>query len=281
MAAMAGGLSVMQLRQLLQSISLQFQGRLCGLTVTEFRPRGTPWTEVWMAGIGGRDVNICEHVLNKLVVTDHFGSMLGDTAKKLGNNPEVAPVGRVHQGPNPVLILTCFEQNLQSFVPARSRLSTAKRWSAASWALKAWTWPRRRGAWMRVARFTQSCHVPSKMVGSHVTQHLWFPTLIFCWLLFSGTMFKNTFNILYLSRFISGRSRVCWNHIAAAVIMIPGGQAPVSGRGPPLWSHGVWEQGPETVPRQAARIPGWRVDRCYHVGRQWMATFQLQGPKVP
>ena len=127
MAAMAGGLSVMQLRQLLQSISLQFQGRLCGLTVTEFRPRGTPWTEVWMAEIGGRDVNICEHVLNKLVVTDHFGSMLGDTAKKLGNNPEVAPVGRVHQGPNPVLILTCFEQNLQSFVPARSRLSTAKR----------------------------------------------------------------------------------------------------------------------------------------------------------
>lgn len=41
-----GGLSVMQLQQLLQSISLQFQGRLCGLTVTEFRPRGTPWTEV-------------------------------------------------------------------------------------------------------------------------------------------------------------------------------------------------------------------------------------------
>ena len=148
-------------------------------------------------------------------------------------------------------------------------------------ASQAWRVDARGCAWMRVARFTQSCHVPSKMVGSHVTQHLWFPTLIFCWLLFSGTMFKNTFNILYLSRFISGRSRVCWNHIAAAVIMIPGGQAPVSGRGPPLWSHGVWEQGPETVPRQAARIPGWRVDRCYHVGRQWMATFQLQGPKVP
>lgn len=36
-----GGLSAMQLRQLLHSISLQFQGRLCGLTVTEFRPRGT------------------------------------------------------------------------------------------------------------------------------------------------------------------------------------------------------------------------------------------------
>ena len=44
----------------------------------------------------------------------------------------------------------------------------------------------------------------------------------------------------------------------ALAAMIPGGQAPVSGRGPPLWSHGVWEQGPETVPRQAARIPGWR-----------------------
>ena len=40
----------------------------------------------------------------------------------------------------------------------------------------------------------------------------------------------------------------------ALAAMIPGGQVPVSGRGPTVWSHGVWERGPET-PRQAARIP--------------------------
>lgn len=40
-----GGLSVMQLRQLLRSISLQFQGRLCGLTLTEFRPRTSSQVE--------------------------------------------------------------------------------------------------------------------------------------------------------------------------------------------------------------------------------------------
>ena len=136
-----------------------------------------------------------------------------------------------------------------------------------------------------MARFTQLCHVPSKMVGSHVTQHLWFPTLIFCWHYFLERCL-NTHLIYYIfpDYFweVKGmlKSYRCRSDRALAA-MIPGGQAPVSGRGPPLWSHGVWEQGPETVPRQAARIPGWRVDRCYHVGRQWMATFSFKALKCP
>lgn len=34
-----GGLSILQLQQLLKSIAATFHGSLCGLTMTEFRPR--------------------------------------------------------------------------------------------------------------------------------------------------------------------------------------------------------------------------------------------------
>lgn len=34
-----GGLSILQLRRLLKSIAATFHGSLCGLTMTEFRPR--------------------------------------------------------------------------------------------------------------------------------------------------------------------------------------------------------------------------------------------------
>ena len=214
MAAMAGGLSVMQLQQLLRSISLQFQGRLCGLTVTEFRPRGTPWTEVWMELVEEMwtDVNMFWTNWWLLTILGQCWVILCDTAKKIGLQPWSCPSWQGPSGSQSSFNFNMFWAKSPKLRPSQvetqhcqALISSFLGPEGLDVASQAWRVDARGWVWMRVARFTQSCHVPSKMVGIgwHWLAHTWLNICgsqlwFFVGYYFLERCLKHTFIIYYI-----------------------------------------------------------------------------------